>query len=128
MGDQRVHQRAGLVARRGMHHQPLRLVENDDVVVLEHDVEGDILAFRLRRDRFRHVDCDRIAAGDVISGVPDRGVPEAHRARQNQGFQPRSRQLGKVHSQHAVEPGRALGAFDDNLQPLRRARIFHDDV
>jgi hypothetical protein len=91
MGDQRIDQRTGLVARRGMHHQPLRLVEDDDVVVLEHDVEGDILAFRLRRGRFRHVDCDRIAGGDVISGVPDRGVPEAHRAPQNQGFQPRSR-------------------------------------
>ncbi|MGY4340437.1 hypothetical protein ACVWW3_005343 [Bradyrhizobium sp. LM2.9] len=53
MGDQRVHQRAGLVARRGVHHQPPGLVEDDDVVVLEHDVEGDILAFRLRRDCFR---------------------------------------------------------------------------
>ena len=46
MGDQRVDQRAGLVAGGRMHDQPLRLVDDDDVVVLIDDIERDILALR----------------------------------------------------------------------------------
>ena len=49
MGDQRVDQRAGLVAGRRMHHEALRLVDDDDVVVLVDDIERDILALGLRR-------------------------------------------------------------------------------
>ncbi len=73
MGDQRVDQRAGLVAGGRMHHEARGLVDDDDVVVLIDDIERDILAGGLGRDRFRHVDCDRIARGDMISGVADRG-------------------------------------------------------
>ena len=51
MGDQRIHQRAGLVAGGRMHDQALRLVDDDDVVVLEDDIERDILALGLRRRR-----------------------------------------------------------------------------
>ena len=74
MGDQRVDQRAGLVAGGGMHHQALGLVDDDDVVVLVDDIERDILARGLGGDGFRHVDCDRIACGDMISGVADGGA------------------------------------------------------
>ena len=74
MGDQRVDQRAGLVAGGGMHHEALRLVDDDDVVVLVDDIERDILARGLGGDRLRHVDCDRIAGGDMISGVAE-GAP-----------------------------------------------------
>ena len=73
MGDQRVDQRAGLVAGGGMHDQALRLVDDDDVVVLVDDIERDSFPFGLRRGRWRHVDCDRIAGGDMISGVADGG-------------------------------------------------------
>ena len=44
MGDQRIDQRAGLVAGGRVHHQPARLVDDDDVVVLVDDIERDILA------------------------------------------------------------------------------------
>ena len=44
MGDQRIHQRAGLMAGGRMHDQALRLVDDDDVVVLKDDIERDILA------------------------------------------------------------------------------------
>ena len=71
MGDQRVHQRAGLVAGGGMHHEAFRLVDDDDVVVLVDDIERDILACGLGGDGLRDVDCDRIAGGDMISGVAD---------------------------------------------------------
>ena len=60
----------------------------DDVVVLEHDLERDGFAPGLGGHRLRHVDYDRIAGCDVISGVADRGGLQAHGARQNQGFEP----------------------------------------
>ncbi len=53
MGDQRVDQRAGFVAGGGMHDQPLRLVDDDNVVVLIDDIERDILALGLGRSGFR---------------------------------------------------------------------------
>ncbi len=61
MGDQRVDQRAGLMAGGGMHHKPFGLVDDDDVVILIDDIERDIFSLRLGGNRFRHVDCDRIA-------------------------------------------------------------------
>ena len=42
MGDQRVHQGAGLVAGGGMHDEAFGLVDDDDVVVLIDDIERDI--------------------------------------------------------------------------------------
>ena len=93
MGDQRVDQRAGLMARGGMHHQAARLVDDDDVVVLIDDIERDILALGLGGDRLRHVDCDRIAGCDVISGVANGEAFDGDLAGQDQRFQPRSRQL-----------------------------------
>ncbi len=93
MGDQRIDQRAGLMAGGRMHHEPLGLVDDDDVVVLVDDIERDILAGRLGGDRFRHVDCDRIAGGDMISGVADGGAFDRDLAGEDQRFQPRARQL-----------------------------------
>ena len=51
MRDQRVDQRAGLVPGAGMHDEPGRLVDDDEVVVLEDDVERDRLGLRLSRLR-----------------------------------------------------------------------------
>ena len=79
MGDQRVDQRSGRVARGRMHHEAGRLVDDDDVVVLVDDVERDILALRLGIGGFRHVDYDRIAGSDMISGVADGGGSDLDR-------------------------------------------------
>ena len=122
MGDQRVDQRAALVARGRMHDQPLRLVDDDDVVVLIDNVERDILALRLRRHRFGDVDCDRIAGSDMISGVADGGALGGDGTGQNQRFQPRARQFRAEHREHAVETGRPLVAADGDLQPLTAVR------
>ena len=93
MRDQRVDQRAGLMARGGMHHKALGLVDDDDVVVLVDDFERDGLAFGLGGDRFRHVDCDRIAFCDVISGVADGGACDRDVSGEDQRLQPRPRQF-----------------------------------
>jgi hypothetical protein len=127
MGDQRVDQRAGLMARGRMHDKPPRLVDDDDVVILVDDVERDSFALGLGIDRFRHVDCDRIAGGDMISGIAngvDGGAVDRDMTRQDQRLQPRSRQPGKPQRQHAVEPGRSLVAGDDDVQPLSAIRVL----
>ncbi len=93
MGDQRIDQRAGLMACGGMDHQAFGLVDDDDVVILIDDIERDIFARWFGGDRFRHVDCDRIAGGDMISGVADGGAFDADLAGKDQRFQPRARQL-----------------------------------
>ena len=127
MGDQGVNQRAGFVARGGMHHKPAGLVDDDDVVVLIDNIERDILTGGLRRNGLRDVDCDRIAGGDMISGVADGGASEADGTSQDQRLQPRARQLRAAHRQHAVEPGRSLVACDGDdklLTAIRRQILF----
>ncbi|MHC2247105.1 hypothetical protein ACVJH7_006412 [Bradyrhizobium elkanii] len=116
MRDQRVDQRAAGVAGGGMHDEAPRLVDGDDVVVLEHDIERDVFALRLGGRGLRHVDYDRIALGDMISGVADDGVLDGHGTGEDQRLQPGPRQLGTALREHAVKPGRALVAGDDDLQ------------
>ena len=122
MGDQRVYQRAGLVAGGGMHDQALRLVDDDNVLVLKDDIERDILALGLRRDGLGDVDCDRIAFADMISGVADGGAPGGDGTGEDQRLQPRARQFRAQHREHAVEPGRSLVAADGDLQLLSAIR------
>jgi len=118
MGDQRIHQRTGLVARGRMHHEAAGLVDDDDIVILVDDIERDILRPRLGRDGLGDVDCDRIAGGDMISGVANRGIFNGYLAGEDQRLQPRSGQFVKACGKHAVEPGRPLVAGDDDFQPL----------
>ncbi len=122
MRDQRVDQCSRGVACRGMHHQAPGLVDQDDIVVLEHDIERDVLALRLGGGGLRHVDYDRIALGDMISGVADDGVLDGHGTGEDQRLQPGSRKLRSALREHAVKPGRALVASDDDLQPLTAIR------
>ena len=122
MGNQRVDQRAALVAGGRMHDQPFWLVDDDDVVVLIDNVERDILAHRLRRNGFGNVDCDRSSSNDMISGVADGVAPGGDGTGQNQRFQPRARQFRAEHREHAVEAGRSLVAADGDLQPLTAVR------
>ena len=137
MGDQGVDQCSGLVARGGVHDKSLRLVDDDEVLVLVDDVERNGLAFRLGRPCRRHVDCDRIPRGDMICGVANRGRVArslCHRAmsgsrfsdedlaRENERFQPRSRQLGAVNREDAVQARRSLVAGDGDLASLTAIR------
>lgn len=126
VGDQRVDQRAGLVPGGGMDHEVLRLVDDDDVVVLEHDVERDVLAFGLGGRGGGHVDCDRIARFDMISGVANRGRSHADLAREDQRLEARARQVGAADGQHAVQPLRSFIALDRDLVTRIFGRLLHD--
>ena len=54
MMQKRIYERVFAVARGGMHHKAFGFVDDDYVVVLKDDVEGDIFARGLGRDRWRH--------------------------------------------------------------------------
>ena len=69
MGDQRVDQRAVGIARRRMHDEPRRLVDDDEVLVLVDDVERNILALRLGGRGGGHVDRVGLARFDPVVGV-----------------------------------------------------------
>jgi len=66
----------------------LRLVDDDDVVVLEHDIERDVLALRLGGHCLRHVDYDRIALWRHDKRVAHGGVLDGHGTGQDQRLQP----------------------------------------
>ena len=69
MGDQGIDQRAVGIARRRMHHQPGRLVDDDEVLVLINHGQRDILALRTRRHRRGHGDRIGLARFDPVVGV-----------------------------------------------------------
>ena len=69
MMDQRVDQRAGPVAGAGMHDQPGRLVDDDQLVILVEDVERDVLALRLGRLRLGQLDGDCLAGAQLAVGL-----------------------------------------------------------
>ena len=76
--DERVHQRARPVAWRRMHDHARGLVDDDDVVVFEHNVERDLLPDDLARWRRRNLDSDAIAGVRAVAraftAVVDRHV------------------------------------------------------
>src|SRR3984957_10498875 len=112
MGDQRVDQRSGPVPGGGMYDQPLRLVDNDDVVILINHVERDCFGGGLGGGRLRHVDDDRGAGIDAMAGITDRAPVDGDGAGFDQRLEPRAREFGNVRSKHAVEPAAGLVVND----------------
>ena len=64
--EQRVHERAVPVARRGMHDHPLGLVDDQQVVILVDDVDGDVLRDDVERLCVRHLDGELLAAPQPV--------------------------------------------------------------
>ena len=96
MGDERVDQRARIVPRRRMHHEPGRLVDDDEVVVLVDDGERDRLALRLRRRGRRHDERDARPACSLRPGSSDRRPVDRHLAVADERLQAAPRQVGEA--------------------------------
>ncbi len=117
MGDQRIDQRAGRVAGGGMHDQSLRLVDDDDLVVLEHHLKRDGLGRDRGVLRRRQLQSDGVAGVDAVTGIADRGAADRDAAGQDQRLVARARQLGDAGGQHAVEPLAGLFGGDHEFFP-----------
>ena len=66
MGEHRRRQRAGRVARTGVHHHADRLVDDEHGVVLEDDRQRDRLGLERLRRRRRDLDLDALTVGHAV--------------------------------------------------------------
>jgi GNAT superfamily N-acetyltransferase len=71
MVQQRVDHGAIIIAGGGMHDQPGRLVDHQQMIVFMNDGERDILGDRIRWAGFGHVQCERLAALHLGGRIPD---------------------------------------------------------
>ena len=84
MADQRIDQRPRRVSRRRMHDEPGRLVDDEEMGVLEDHVERDVLAGRRRVDRGRNVKGDDLPGAHRKIGVGDARAIDRDGARLDQ--------------------------------------------
>ncbi len=125
MGDERVDERAGPIARRRMDDEAARLVDDDDVVVLVDNGEGNRFGLGLGRFGGRERDRDFIARIDAVGGIADRAAADRDVPGLNEGFEARTRQLGDAGGQGTVEPRAGL-IRRDGLDP--GLRFAHDQI
>ncbi len=111
--DQCIDQCAGAVSGGRMHHQPLRLVDHDQRIVLVEDVQRDVLALWLRGLIRWHNQANLVPGVDAVAGIKDRAAIDRHRACQNEAFQARARQRLGALRQNAVEPLALFGRGDE---------------
>ncbi len=104
MGDQGVDQRAVQIAGRRMDHQPGRLVDNDQRIVLIDDRQRNILALRFGRGRRRHGDRIDLARFDSVIGVSYRPGRARDRAGRDQRLKARAAKIVQFRGQEAVQP------------------------
>ena len=118
MGDQGIHERAPGVAGRRMHHQSGRLVDDDQMIVLVDDGEGDVFALQRRIGRRRHLDADRLAWFDSASRLQYRPAVDADLPVPDQRLHSRSAEVGQARGEQVIEPA----------TPVRRRHMLATSV
>ena len=112
MGDERVDEGAIGIAGRGMDDEPGRLVDDDDVLVLEADVERHRLRRRPVVHRRRHAHRIELARFDPERGVAYRRAAEAHVALFDEALEPGARKPVQTRRQKPVEALSGLVLLD----------------
>ena len=74
MMQQRVHQRVLLIARRWMHDETRRLVQDEQRLVLEYDIERDVLGFGFGWFGLGPFDADDFADARAMRGFGLRAI------------------------------------------------------
>ena len=104
MGEQRVDQRAFRVARRRVDDHAGRLVDDDQMRVLEADHQRDRLGRRRGLLRLGQSDQDPGAGGGALRRVAQGFAAALDPAVEDQLLQPGARQLRQLALQGAIEP------------------------
>ncbi len=91
------------VPARRMHHQPRRLVDDDQVLVLEDHLQRDVLPHRIGRPRRRDHQGDHVALGDLALAVAGDDAVEGDAALLDDLLQARPRDLAGEHGQRLVQ-------------------------
>ena len=106
MVKQGVDERAGLAARGGMGGHAGRLVDHDEVLILEQDGQWNILGLRVGGDGRRHEDAVLARSGRSGAGRQDVAV-EGDGPCRNQRLKPGARDVGQGITERLVQPGMA---------------------
>ena len=69
MGNQRIDQRAGFMPRSGMHHQPRRFVEHDQMIILIADIQCNQFGQRFGRLGLGQDEADPVAQMGFMLGI-----------------------------------------------------------
>src|SRR5579864_1132760 len=104
--EQRVDERAGLVAGSRVHDHAGRFVDHRDVVVPVQDLERDVLGHRRRLVCLRHLDFNDVTWRDAVGGLSRPSV------------EPDQVALDQARGGSAAQVGSLLG--DEAVQPQRR--------
>ncbi len=114
VGEQGVDERAVLVAGRGVHDHAARLVDDDEVVVLIHHVQRQVLRYQLRGSGVRQRDDKRVARRGLIVFLHGCAVFR-HRALREQPLGGAARELGQRARKESVDPLGALLCLNRSL-------------
>ena len=112
---QGVQQRAAPIAGRGMHHQPRRLVDHEDVLILIHHIQWPLLGPKsLALLRRAHLDRDAVPGLDPGRGLLYLPPIQAYAALEQQLLQITAGKLWDQFRECLVQPlSMLLGAHDD---------------
>ena len=109
MVKQRVDQRSVEIAGRRVDDEPGRLVDDEQMLVLENDLERDVLRFVVRRPWLRARQRGAIFAANLRRGVADRACRPLHCTAADQRFQPLARERRDGGGERAVEAPARMG-------------------
>ena len=111
-----MHERAARMARRGMHDEPGRLVNDQQVLVFVGDPQVALLGLERDGHGLRRVDLERLAAGEPVA-LGSRLTVQANGAGREQALGLRTRRNVRERSDVPVEP--LAGSLGWNLEDYR---------
>jgi hypothetical protein len=114
IGEQRVHQRVLLMPGARVHDDSGRLVQDEEIVVLENHIERDLFRERVDLLDFRFAQFHGVAGADEVAGPRDFPV-HGHEAVADEGLEPGAGEGGERLGEDAVEALAGVFAFDDEL-------------
>ena len=114
VGEQGVDERAVLVTGRGVHDHAARLVDDDEVFILVHHVQRQILRHELRGRGIRQRHDKRVAGDGSVVFLHGRAV-FCHRALREQPLGGAAREPGQRAREESVDPLGALLCLNRSL-------------
>ena len=123
MMEQRVDQRPVEIAGGRMDDQARRLVDDQQMLVLEHDRQRDVLRLVVRGRRLGNRDAQRFLAADLGRRVADRLAAGFDRAAADQRLQPLARQGRDGGGERAVEAPARMGGLQAHVDRLNSPHL-----
>ena len=117
MMDERIDERSCRVAGTWMDHQTGRLVDHDEIVILEQDIERDCLAARCCRLGLGRGDIDPVAGGELAFRFGDDFAAKGDMAVADQCLQARTRKAALSHWSRRAPVASSPATISSNAVP-----------